>query len=191
MQSLEGHFLIAMPSLKDTYFERTVVYLCEHDSKGAMGLIINRPVGIKVNELLEQIAEENEAEHAPEFSEDTEQVEVIMGGPVTPDRGYVLHTPQSYWSNSHLVSDSLMLTSSRDILSAIGTEKGPENYIVALGHSGWSQGQLEQEIADNTWLTIPASQALLFDQDYDNLWEKATQTLGFDVWQISSQTGHA
>lgn len=191
MNSLQNHFLIAMPSLQDTFFERSVVYICEHDAKGAMGIIVNRPIGMKVDDLLEQIAELEAEEGKPATKVSSTDAEVLMGGPVTPERGFVLHTPQNCWSNSQEVTDNLMLTTSRDVLSAIGTNKSPEKYLIALGYAGWGKDQLENELAENTWLTIPASEHLLFDVQADDLWQEATRTLGFDIWQISSQTGHA
>ncbi|WP_249554477.1 YqgE/AlgH family protein [Shewanella sp. 10B] len=187
MESLQNHFLIAMLSLDDTFFERTVIYLCEHDEKGAMGLVINKPLGIEVNSLLEQMDLP-----AEQVSTDLALgAQVLMGGPVSQDRGFVLHTSQPYWANSTELSSGLMLTTSRDVLTAIGSERSPEKFIVALGYAGWSKNQLEQELADNSWLTIPADQALLFDVKHENRWQQASRALGFDAWQLSSQAGHA
>jgi putative transcriptional regulator len=187
MDSLQNHFLIAMPSLDDTFFERAVIYICEHDAKGAMGLMINRPIGIEVDELLAQM--ELEAKTDGKTSE--MDAKVLIGGPVSPDRGFVLHTAQSGWSSSMKITDDLMVTTSRDVLSAIGTDKAPAHFIVTLGYAGWRKDQLEQELADNTWLTIPATPELLFDVQHQDRWQSACKTLGFDLWQMSSQTGHA
>ncbi|WP_394128958.1 YqgE/AlgH family protein [Shewanella maritima] len=187
MESLQGHFLIAMPSLNDTFFEKSVIYLCEHDDKGAMGLVINKPIGLDIEGLLEQM----ELNPSPEMAFKLTS-QVVVGGPVSPERGFVLHTPQSEWVNSFQVSDFCMLTSSRDVLNALASENdAPENFIVALGYAGWSKDQLEQELADNTWLTIKASPELLYDLDYEQLWQKAAKQLGFDIWQLNSQVGHA
>lgn len=186
MESLQNHFLIAMPSLKDTYFERSVIYLCEHDEKGAMGIMINRPVGIEVNELLQQMELDEEPAEVKSLG-----AKVLIGGPVNPERGFVLHTPQEHWNNSQSLTEDLMLTTSRDVLSALGSKDAPEQFIVALGYAGWSRDQLEQELADNTWLSIPASQELLFSTKHDDRWQKATESLGFDIWQLSNQSGHA
>ena len=186
MDSLQDHLLIAMPSLEDTFFERSVIYICEHDEKGAMGLIINRPIGIEVEDLLEQMGLNPSPELAFQIN-----AQVMIGGPVSPDRGFVLHTPQQEWVNSQVISDFCMLTSSRDVLTSIGTDKSPDNYVVALGYAGWGKDQLEQELAENTWLTIKATPELLFQLDHKDLWEMATKKLGFDMWQISSQVGHA
>lgn len=186
MESLQNHFLIAMPSLKDTFFERSVIYICEHDEKGAMGIMINRPIGIEVNELLLQMQLKEEPELITSLGS-----KVLIGGPVTPERGFVLHTPQSIWNNSQSLTDELMLTTSRDVLSALGSDTAPEQFIVALGYAGWSRDQLEQELAENTWLSIPATAELLFSTEYEDRWQRATESLGFDIWQLSNQTGHA
>jgi len=186
MESLQNHFLIAMPSLKDTFFERSVIYICEHDEKGAMGIMINRPIGIEVNELLLQMQLKEEPELITSLGS-----KVLIGGPVTPERGFVLHTPQTRWSNSQSLTDELMLTTSRDVLSALGSDTAPEQFIVALGYAGWSRDQLEQELAENTWLSIPATAELLFSTEYEDRWQRATESLGFDIWQLSNQTGHA
>ncbi|NMH64688.1 YqgE/AlgH family protein [Shewanella salipaludis] len=186
MDSLQNHLLIAMPSLQETFFERAVIYVCEHDARGAMGLIINRPLGIEIDELLRQMELPEQPKVATEL-----HAQVLIGGPVTPDRGFVLHDAQPHWSNSQTLANELMLTSSRDILSALGTDKAPKQFMVALGYAGWSKDQLEQEVADNVWLTIPATKALLFEVPYDERWQQACRALGFDTWQISHQTGHA
>ncbi|ARD21649.1 YqgE/AlgH family protein [Shewanella japonica] len=186
MDSLQGHLLIAMPSLEDTFFERSVIYICEHNDKGAMGVMINRPTNIVIDELLDQIGLTKESG----LSLDLEGP-VLLGGPVDTDRGFVLHTPQEQWVNSEAISDFCMLTTSRDVLNALGTNESPSQFVVALGYSGWSKDQLEQELAENTWLTIPATSELLFCQDHEALWAEATKKLGFDIWQISSQVGHS
>ncbi|MBR9728215.1 YqgE/AlgH family protein [Shewanella intestini] len=186
MESLQGSMLIAMPSLDDTFFERSVIYICKHNEKGAMGLVINRPVGIDVQNLLEQM----ELNPAPEVAFNLSS-QVVMGGPVSTERGYVLHSPQTGWSNSFQVSDFCMLTSSRDVLASLGSDNSPQDYIVALGYAGWRKDQLEQELTDNTWLTIKATPELLYHIDHDDLWQQATKALGFDIWQLTTQAGHA
>lgn len=187
MECLQNYFLIAMPSLDGTYFERSVIYLCEHDAKGAMGLVINKPLDIEIHSLLEQMdlpTEELSVDH-------TQSSQVLMGGPVSQDRGFVLHTSQPDWTNSTDLGLGLMLTTSRDVLTAIGSNKAPDKFLVALGYAGWSKNQLEQELADNYWLTIPADHALLFDVKHEDRWPQASRSLGFDVWQLSTQIGHA
>jgi len=163
-----------------------VIYICEHDEKGAMGIMVNRPIGIEVNELLLQMQLKEEPELITSLGS-----KVLIGGPVTPERGFVLHTPQTRWSNSQSLTDELMLTTSRDVLSALGSDTAPEQFIVALGYAGWSRDQLEQELAENTWLSIPATAELLFSTEYEDRWQRATESLGFDIWQLSNQTGHA
>lgn len=184
MESLENHLLIAMPSLKDPFFQKTVTYICEHNDDGAMGLIINVPVNITLNELLQQFREQDI--ELPNL----EQM-VLAGGPVSPDRGFVLHSPQPGWSSSLALSSEIMITTSKDILMALGTEKEPENYVVTLGYAGWGAGQLENEILQNSWLTIPADKELLFETPYDQRWQKATERLGIDLAHLSSDVGHA
>ncbi len=186
MNSLQNHLLIAMPSLQDTFFERSVIYLCEHDEKGAMGLMINRPIGIDVNELLKQMELDEEPDPITSLGS-----AVLIGGPVNQERGFVLHTPQTNWNNSQSLTDEIMLTTSRDVLTSLGTDAAPENFIVTLGYAGWSKEQLEQELAENTWLSIPATKELLFDIGFNDRWQQATESLGFDIWQLSNQSGHA
>lgn len=187
MESLQHHFLVAMPSLQDSFFERSVIYVCEHDNKGAMGIIINRPFGINVNQIMEQMDYQPKDLSYPAHLEEA----VLVGGPVNPERGFVLHTPQPYWSNSLQLSDNLMLTTSRDILTAIGSKQSPPKLLVSLGYAGWSQNQLEQELAENSWLTIPATNNLIFETPIEQRWQQASRSLGFDFWQMSSQAGHA
>ncbi|GIU42486.1 YqgE/AlgH family protein [Shewanella algidipiscicola] len=185
MESLQHHLLIAMPSLHDTFFERSVIYLCEHNAQGAMGLMINRPIGIDVNELLRQM-NLNEVNNI-----DSINSEVLLGGPVEQEKGFVLHTPQDQWSNSQRINDEIMLTTSRDVLASLGSHNAPDNFIVALGYAGWGRQQLEQELSENSWLTIPASVDILFNTPHEQRWQKATQTLGFDIGQLCNQIGHA
>lgn len=187
MESLKDHFLLAMPSLQDTFFERAVIYICEHDKNGAMGLVINHPYDIKVHELLNQLEINiDEADNTANLSK-----AVVVGGPVDPERGFVLHSPQPYWKNSVKLNQDLMLTSSRDILVALGTKKAPTRYLVALGYAGWGGLQLEDELANNSWLTIKADNDIIFSTAFEDRWQIATEKLGFDIWQLSSQTGHA
>lgn len=184
MDSLENHLLIAMPSLGGSFFNRTVTYICEHNEEGAMGLIINLPVNVTLNELLSQL--DADKKNLPEL----EQM-VLTGGPVSPDRGFVLHSPQSCWSSSLALSDEVMITTSKDILMALGTELSPPDYLVTLGYAGWGPGQLEQEIQENSWLTTPADSDILFKTPIENRWQKAAQQLGIDIAHLSSDIGHA
>lgn len=187
MSNLQGKLLVAMPTLADSYFQRSVTYVCEHNDEGAMGLVINQPIELSVSELLkhvealEQTAESGTALEKPVFS----------GGPVSPERGFVLHSAQPGYGNSMTLPEALMVTTSKDILMSLGTEQCPEKYLVTLGYAGWEAGQLEQEIAKNNWLTLPASPDLIFDVPVEKRWEEAVKRLGFDVWQISPFAGHA
>ncbi len=185
MQSLQNHLLLAMPTLNDSFFERSVIYLCEHNQQGAMGLMINKPIGVDVNDLLQQMKIEDYN------TIDNINTQVVLGGPVTQEKGFVLHTPQSQWSNSQVLTDDLMLTTSRDVLTSLGSEQAPKNFLVALGYAGWKRHQLEQELADNAWLTIPVDLDILFNTPHEERWAKATESLGFDISQLSSLTGHA
>lgn len=185
MQSLENHLLIAMPSMEDPYFSRSVTYICEHNKQGAMGLVINQPVGMTLKELLSQtdsdaIVLENKANQI-----------VLAGGPVSQDRGFILHTTQPGWSSSMPLTEQLMVTTSKDILSALGNENGPEKSLITLGYAGWTAGQLEEELQQNSWLTVEADQELLFDVPVHKKWETAVHKLGIDVWQLGPDAGHA
>jgi len=193
MNSLQDHFLIAMPSMKDSIFERSVIYICEHNDEGAMGIIINIPVNISVDELLDQTVREDgdNMTHAHEVTTPPIDAPVFKGGPVSEERGFVLHSTNPGFSSSLPVNDDIMITSSLDVLTTLGTQAQPENYIVALGYSGWGKGQLEQEIADNSWLTINADDDILFHVPVDKRWEQAVQKIGIDASQLSSQIGHA
>lgn len=184
MESLENHFLIAMPALKDSYFDKTVTYICEHNDEGAMGLIINLPVNVTINDLLDQLEED-----IPKSDNLTQLV--LTGGPVSTDKGFVLHSPQSGWSSSLALSDDVMITTSKDILMALGSDKAPENFMVTLGYAGWGPGQLEEEIQENTWLTTPSNSEILFKTPIKDRWQKATEMLGIDIAHLSSDVGHA
>jgi len=184
VESLENHLLIAMPSLGDSYFNKTVTYICEHNDEGAMGLIINSPVNITLNELLAQL--DADKDESPELSQ-----QVLTGGPVSPDRGFVLHSPQKGWSSSLALSDEIMITTSKDILMSLGSEEAPEKFMVTLGYAGWGPGQLEQELQDNSWLTIPADSDILFHTPIEQRWKKSAEKIGIDMAHLSSDIGHA
>jgi putative transcriptional regulator len=184
MQSLENHLLIAMPSLTDSLFNKTVTYICDHNEQGAMGLIINLPVQFTLNELKSQVSERP-------FYHETLNKPVLVGGPVAPERGFVLHSIQNGWDSSIKLNDQIMITTSKDILMALGTEHSPERYLVTLGYAGWGPGQLEQEIKDNAWLTLPADEEILFETPVELRWQKAAEKLGIDWKKVSNQVGHA
>lgn len=181
--SLCDHFLIAMPSMHETSFSHSVTYICEHSSQGAMGIVINNPMPMTLNEIFAQM--DMGAGHR------SGMLPVMAGGPVQRERGFVLHTNDSEWHSTLKVSDELSLTASRDIIAALARDEGPQQFIVALGYAGWDEGQLEAEIAANSWLTVPASKHIIFDTPFEQRWAAAAQSLGIDVNLISSIAGHA
>ncbi|WP_392344109.1 YqgE/AlgH family protein [Pseudoalteromonas prydzensis] len=185
MQSLENHFLIAMPSMQDPFFKRAVAYICEHNEDGAMGLVINQAINITVGDLLDKIEIDNDK------STQAASVAVFAGGPVKTDRGFVLHSPKSGYSASQELSSEIMITTSKDVLASLTTAQAPEQFIITLGYSGWEQGQLEQELLENAWLIIKADPDIIFNTPIEQRWEKAVATLGFDISQLSSEAGHA
>lgn len=185
MKSFENHFLVAMPSMDDPYFARTLTYICEHNEHGAMGLVINQPVGMSLKELVNQA--DKEAIVLDEKAEDI----VLAGGPVSQDRGFILHTSQPGWSSSLQLTSEIMVTTSKDILSALGNEHAPDKALITLGYAGWTAGQLEEEIQHNSWLLVEADLELLFDTPIHKKWEAAVQKLGIDIWQLGPDSGHA
>lgn len=186
---LKNHFLIAMPSMADSRFQQGVIYVCEHNHDGAMGLMINHPINLSVGKMLDQI----EVERDVPLSKTTESLtqSVLFGGPVSEDRGFVLHPANCSYGTSVPVSDQLAVTTSKDILSILGTEQQPEQFVVALGYAGWEAGQLEQELAENSWLTLEADPSVIFDTPVHQRWQKALDQLGIDAANLSSQVGHA
>ncbi|WP_371188377.1 YqgE/AlgH family protein [Thalassotalea maritima] len=184
MDSLENHLLIAMPNMQDTYFHKTVTYICEHNEQGAMGLVVNIPVRITLHELLGQIDADSR------ITESLTQ-RVLAGGPVSPDRGFVLHNTQPGWTSSMALNSEIMITTSKDILESLGTDKAPQQFLVTLGYAGWGPGQLEQEIKDNSWLITRADKQILFDTPVELRWQKAAEKLGIDLGHLSTQVGHA
>ncbi|WP_133468261.1 YqgE/AlgH family protein [Paraglaciecola marina] len=185
MQSLQNYLLIATPTMEDPYFSRTVTYICEHNKNGAMGLVINQPVGMKLKELINQVDEEAEVLDAK-----ADEI-VLAGGPVSQDRGFILHTSQPGWSSSLTMTSDIMVTTSKDIISSLGNEQAPDKSLVILGYAGWSAGQLEEEIQTNSWLMVEADVELLFDVPIHKKWETAVHRLGVDVWQLGPDVGHA
>ena len=181
---LSNHFLIAMPSLKDPNFSRTVTYICEHNADGAMGIIINRPMDFRLDEVLEHMGVDSDnAEVNDEL--------VYAGGPVQRERGFVLHRPAGRWDSSLNISAEVAVTTSRDVLEAMALGSGPEEYLVALGYAGWGEGQLEQEMIDNAWLAGPMTPELMFHTPAEQRWSSAAALLGVDIRMMSNQVGHA
>lgn len=184
IRSLANHFLIAMPSLRDPNFSHTVTYVCEHNATGAMGIVINRPLRLTVGEVLEHM-QITADEHV-----DVEQ-DVLMGGPVRGEHGFVLHMPPGKWNSSMRITDDIAVTTSRDILAAIAEGHGPERYLLALGYAGWGAGQLEREMAENAWLSGPADPRILFDLPLEERWHAAAALIGIDLNLLSTEVGHA
>ena len=178
-----NQFLVAMPALDDENFTHSVTLLCEHNDKGALGLIINRPLQLKLTEMLDQM----QLPHAALASDSP----IYWGGPVSPERGFVIHEGAGEWDSTLAVGGNLFITTSRDILKAIGEGGGPRHYFIALGYAGWSAGQLETEILSNSWLNTPVDSAILFRTPAAERWKLATRLLGVDVTQLGGQAGHA
>lgn len=182
--SLQHHFLIAMPTFIDSFFYRSVIYICEHNEDGAMGLIINRPTQIMLDELFAHLEINN-------TSPLTKTTPVLFGGPVQKEQGMIIHDNTHQWKSTKPLDDQLFLTTSTDILEAVGTAPGPKNFLITLGYTGWESGQLEQELADNTWLTVPANKDILFKLPNDERWEAAGKLLGVDMNLMTLSMGHA
>lgn len=186
-QSLENQFLIAMPHLQDPYFNGSVTYLWKHGEDGALGIVINRPSDVTMTELLAEL----DITPAPSEAQIMEQEQVLAGGPVERHKGFILHEAGQEWDYTLPITDDIAMSMSRDILEAIAEGKGPDHYLVSLGCAGWEAGQLEQEITDNVWLTVPADPDLLFSRDFDNKASAAAAILGINLSQLSSIAGHS
>lgn len=182
--NLTGHFLIAMPAMEDPHFVKSLAYICEHNEKGALGIVINRPLEMKLNDLLGQISVEPTHQ---QFAED----HVYFGGPVQTDRGFVLHQPVGKWQSTIAVTGDTALTTSKDILEAAARGEGPERILVSLGYAGWAAGQLEQELAQNAWLTVEASDVVMFDLPAEQRMGAAMNLLGLNFANFAEQAGHA
>jgi len=181
---LTDHFIIAMPGLMDDNFNQAVTYICEHDENGTFGIIINRGSEISLDDVMQQMQ--------IQYPHDKDkQPLVYTGGPVQANRGFILHRPVGSWDSSLMINDSVALTTSRDILESIAEDKGPDDNIIALGYAGWGPGQLEQEMASNTWLSCPADQQIIFDTPIEERWQAAATLLGVDLQLLSNDTGHA
>lgn len=181
---LDQQMLIAMPGMADPNFARSVTLLCQHSVEGAIGITINRESGYTMGEILAQLNLEctNEA---------VRDVPVLEGGPVASERGFVLHTPMEGFESSLLINPDIMVTTSRDVLAAIAAGKGPERFIMALGYAGWGDGQLESEMRENAWLSVPVDSAIVFDLPLKERWQKAVSALGIDIRNLHDIGGHA
>jgi putative transcriptional regulator len=181
---LTDHLLIAMPGLSDPNFHHTVTYVCAHSEEGALGIVINRPLDIPLEDVLSQMQLSSE-------SITVNRMPVFSGGPVQRDRGFVLHRPAGQWGSTLHVTDGIGLATSRDILEALASGQGPQEVLVALGYAGWDAGQLEQEMAENSWLSTPASPEILFATPPERRWHAAAEKMGIDLSLLSSDVGHA
>ncbi len=189
--NLTNHFLIAMPALADALFSKSVVYVCEHSPRGALGLVINKTADISMSNLFGKVALSlNRA--------DLTDAPVFQGGPMQVERGFVLHDaainvpePQATYASSMTIPGGLTMTTSKDVLQALADGAGPPKVLVSLGYASWGEGQLESELADNSWLTVNADKSLIFDTPVNQRYDKALALLGLQAWMISSQVGHA
>lgn len=182
--SFSNQLLIAMPGMLDPNFSSTVTLICEHNAEGALGIVINRPMNLKLGGLFEQLDVEEADAAAAERP-------VFDGGPVARERGFVLHNPEARFESSVAVSPQIQLTLSRDVLESIAAGKGPSKSLVALGYAGWQPGQLEAEMLANTWLNVPATPEIVFDVPYTERWISAARILGVDISRLTPHAGHA
>ena len=182
--SLNNQLLIAMPGMPDPNFNSTVTLICEHNDEGALGIIINRPLDLRLGGLFEQLS-------LDEADTMVSKRPVLSGGPVARERGFVLHIPGAEFESTMRVSESIQLTLSRDVLDSLAAGTGPDKMLVALGYAGWQPGQLEAEMLANTWLNVPASPEMVFDTPFTERWSHAADSLGIDISRISSDAGHA
>ena len=192
--NLTNHFLIAMPGLQDMEFARSVVYLCEHSERGALGLIINKPTDINLQKLFDKV--EMSLGRA-----DLVQQPVMQGGPVQTERGFVLHDPlvwgedgtekEAVYASTLAIPGGLEMTTSKDVLEALAEGAGPRRLLITLGYSAWGEGQLESEIAENAWLTVGADQSVIFETPIHERYDRALSLLGVQAWMLSPEAGHA
>ena len=181
---LRDHFLLAMPGLSEGIFSHSITYICEHGESGAMGIVINQPLELSVGEIFEHL----QINPKQDFTD----TPVMAGGPVQIDHGFVLHRKcDTHWEASLKVTPDITLTTSRDILRAIADDHGPKDHLIALGYAGWAAGQLEQELAENSWLTLPADANIIFSTPSDQRLTAAAALLGIDMNLISGVAGHA
>lgn len=191
--NLTNHFLIAMPGLEDVSFSRSVVYVCEHSERGALGLVINKPSDINLKVLFDKV-------ELPLGRADLMQSPVFQGGPVQVDRGFVLHEPtftaaekpgEPVYASTMCIPGGLEMTTSKDVLEAMSTGAGPRKVLVSLGYSAWGEGQLESELGENSWLTVDADIGVIFDTPVEQRYDRALGLLGLQIWMLSPQAGHA
>jgi putative transcriptional regulator len=184
---LTNQLLVAMPTLSDPNFAQTVTLICEHSAKGALGIVLNRPLNMALGDVFAQLS-------LSCADRGLSEQPVLRGGPVAPDRGFVLHpaTPAADpWDSTLTVSATLQVTTSRDILGSMASGAGPAQAVVALGYAGWDAGQLEDEIRSNAWLNVPADDAIIFATPFERRWHAAARLLGIEFGRLSNQAGHA
>ncbi len=192
---LTHHFLIAMPGLEDEMFAKSVVYLCEHSQRGALGLVINKPSDINLTNLFEKV-------ELPLLREDLREVPVFHGGPVQTERGFVLHEAlyadddaakpdDSVFASTLTIPGGLEMTTSKDVLVALSTGMGPRKVLISLGYSAWGEGQLESELAENSWLTVGADISVIFDTPVEQRYDRALKLLGLESWMVQPMAGRA
>jgi putative transcriptional regulator len=181
---LTHHFLIAMPSMADPNFSRTLTYICEHNDQGALGLVVNRPIDMTLQALFERLS--LSLRNSPHSD-----LPIYFGGPVQTDRGFVLHEPAGNWQSTLRVGEGIGLTTSKDILEAVGRGEGPGRMLVTLGYAGWSPGQLEHELGQNAWLTVAAREGILFETPAEERLPAAMELLGLDYARLQDEAGHA
>ena len=182
---LGNQLLVAMPSLADPNFSHSVTLICEHNERGALGLVINRPLEMRMSEVLDQLS-------LPTEDAQLRGMPVLAGGPVQRDRGFVLHRPgPQRWESTMHVSDTLHVTTSRDVLAAMAKGEGPGQAMIALGYAGWEAGQLDEELLQNAWLTVPCDDTLIFELPFEQRWHAAARLLGVELSRISTQAGRA
>jgi len=181
---LKNKLLIAMPSLADPYFSKAVIYVCEHNSQGAIGLIINQPLEQSLSLVFEQMSLEVLAPKA-------NLLPLLFGGPLQPERGFVIHRPSGHWRSSIDLENDVSVTTSNDIIKALAQGTGPGEAMVALGYAGWEGEQLDEEVKQNTWLTCPFDASILYDVPFEQRWQSAANSIGIDLNLLSSDIGHA
>lgn len=184
ISSIANQMLIAMPSLNDPNFERTVIYVCEHHEQGSVGLIINRPMQFHLGMVFEQLQIEP-------VCPEKKQIPLMFGGPLQPERGFVIHKEPGEWRTSLFLQDEVTVTTSNDIIRAIAEDKGPKDILVTLGYVGWIKNQLEKELLENTWLVCPYRSDILYEVPFEDRWDYAGSILGIKMNQLSSNIGHA
>ncbi len=191
--NLTNHFLIAMPSLEDAIFSKSVIFVCEHSPRGALGLVINKPADMRMDALFDKV-------DLPLKRFDLTESPVFQGGPVQTERGFVLHETvrtegqdpaQTLYASSMTIPGGLEMTTSKDVLEALSNGSGPQRVLVSLGYSAWGEGQLETELGENSWLTVDADREVMFDTPVDQRYDKALALLGLQSWMLSIPAGHA